>query len=64
MAIFDDELNALKEKILNLGSMVEATIRDSVKSLLERNSDFAREVIERDHLINVLEVKIDEECID
>ncbi|OHE58757.1 MAG: phosphate transport system regulatory protein PhoU [Thermodesulfovibrio sp. RBG_19FT_COMBO_42_12] len=63
MAIFDDELNALKEKILNLGSMVEAAIRDSVKSLVERNSDLAREVIERDHLINALEVKIDEECI-
>jgi len=63
MAIFDEELNALKEKILNLGSMVEAAIRDSVKSLVERNSDLAREVIERDHLINALEVKIDEECI-
>jgi phosphate transport system protein len=63
MAIFDDELNALKEKILKLGSMVEAAIRDSVKSLVERNSDLAREVIERDHLINALEVKIDEECI-
>lgn len=63
MAIFDEELSALKEKVLKLGSMVEAAIRDSVKSLVERDSDLAREVIKKDHLINALDVEIDEECI-
>jgi len=63
MAIFDEELKALKEKVLKLGSMVEAAIRDSVNSLVERNSDLAREVIEKDHQINAVEVQIDEECI-
>jgi phosphate transport system protein len=63
MSIFDEELMALKERVLKIGSMVEAAIHDSVRSLVERNSDLAREVIERDHLINALEVKIDEECI-
>jgi len=63
MAIFDEELRTLKEKVLKLGYMVEAAIRDSVKSVVERNSDLANEVITRDHLINALEVKIDEECI-
>ncbi len=63
MTIFDEELKALREEILKLGSMVEAAIRDSVESLVERNSDLAKEVIKRDHLINALEVKIDEECI-
>jgi phosphate transport system protein len=63
MAIFDEELKALKEKVLRFSSMVEAAIRDSVKSLVERNSDLAREVIEKDHQINALDVAIDEECI-
>ncbi|MEW6214622.1 MAG: phosphate signaling complex protein PhoU [Nitrospirota bacterium] len=63
MAIFEEELSSLKEKVLKLGSMIETAIRDSVKSLIERNSDLAREVIEKDHQINALEVKIDEECI-
>ena len=62
-AIFDEELNALKEKILKLGCMVENAIRDSVKALVERDSELAKEVIKRDHLINALEVGIDEECI-
>jgi phosphate transport system protein len=63
MTVFDEELNALKERVLKLSSMVETAIRDSVKSLVERDSDIARKVIERDHLINANEVKIDEECI-
>ena len=63
MAIFDDELNALREQVLKLGSMVETAIRESVNSLVERNIDLAKEVIKRDHLINALEVKIDEECV-
>jgi len=63
MAIFDEELKMLKEKVLSLGTMVETAIHDSVRSLVERDSDLAREVIKRDHLINALEVHIDEECV-
>lgn len=63
MASFDEELKALRERVLKLGSMVETAIRDSVKSIEERDSDLAREVIKRDHLINALEVGIDEECV-
>jgi phosphate transport system protein len=63
MAIFDEELSALKERVLELGSMVETAIRDSVRSLIERNNNLAKEVIKSDHLINALEVRIDEECI-
>ncbi len=63
MAIFDEELKALRERVLKLGSMVENAIRDSVKALVERDSELAKEVIKRDHLINALDVDIDEECV-
>ena len=63
MAIFDEELSALKERVLKLGSMVEVAIRDSVRSLAERDSNLAREVIAKDHQINALDVEIDEESI-
>jgi phosphate transport system protein len=63
MAIFDDELNDLRERVLKLGCMVENAIRDSVKALVERDSDLAKEVIKKDHLINALDVGIDEECV-
>ncbi len=63
MSVFDDELRNLKEKVLRMGLLVEAAIRDSIKSLVERDSDLAREVIKKDHQINALDVEIDEECI-
>ena len=63
MSIFDEELRALKDRVLKIGSLVEAAIRDSVKSLVERNSELARKVIEKDRQINALDVDIDEECI-
>lgn len=61
--VFDRELGELKEKILRMGAMVETAIRDAVASLVERNSELARKVIENDHKINALDVEIDEECI-
>jgi phosphate transport system protein len=63
MTIFDDELKALRERVLKLGCMVENAIRDSVKALVERDSELAKEVIRRDHLINAQDVGIDEECV-
>lgn len=61
--IFEKELGDLKEKVLKLGSMVEKAISDAIKSLVERNSALAVETIDRDPLVNALEVEIDEECI-
>jgi phosphate transport system protein len=63
MPIFDDELKALRENVLKLGSMVEDAVRDSVRALVDRDSDLAKEVVKRDHLINALDVGIDEECV-
>jgi phosphate transport system protein len=63
MAIFDNELKELRQNILKLGCMVENAIRDSVKALVERDSELAKEVIQRDYLVNALDVKIDEECV-
>src|SRR4030065_963134 len=63
MAIFDEELRTLKDRVLKIGSFIEAAIRDSVMSLVERDSNLARKVIERDHQINALDVEIDEESI-
>ncbi len=61
--VFEKELEALKEKVLRLGSLVEKAISDSIKSLVERNSVLAAETIDRDALVNTLDVEIDEECI-
>ncbi len=63
MTRFDEELMHLKEMILKMGALVEGSIKESVKSLVERNDELAKVVIEKDHQINSLDVQIDEECI-
>lgn len=63
MAIFDEELRALIEKVLKLGSMVEQAIGDSIESLVERDSAIAMHTIDNDHAVNSIDVEIDEECI-
>jgi phosphate transport system protein len=57
------ELIKLRNRVLRLGSMVDQSIKDSVKSLVERKSELAKNVIKRDRKINDLDVAIDEECI-
>ncbi len=61
--IFEKELTDLKGTVLMLGSMVEKAISDSIKSLVERNSKLAADVIDKDPQVNALDVGIDEECI-
>lgn len=63
MTVFDTELRAVKEKMLKLGLLVETAVNNSVRSLVERDSDLADRIIKNDHLINALEVEIDEECV-
>ncbi len=61
--ILDKELSDLKERLLTMGSVVEAQVARSIKSLVDRDNDLARKVIDADHEVNRMEVEIDEECI-
>jgi phosphate transport system protein len=46
-----------------MGGLVEDQIQKAVKSLVERDSDLANIIIERDHEVNRLDVEIDDLCI-
>jgi len=63
MPVRSVELEHLKETILKMAMTVEAAIKDSVRSLVERDSELARRVIEEDRKINTFDVQIDEECV-
>lgn len=60
---FEEELTRLKEKILKMGALVEAQIAASIKALVERDIQLARQTIQNDHQVNAMDVEIDEECI-
>jgi phosphate transport system protein len=59
---FDQELSTLKERILLMGAKVEESIRLSLKSIMDRDSDLAKKVIQSDRDINDLEIEVDEIC--
>ncbi|HLF86864.1 MAG TPA: phosphate signaling complex protein PhoU [Nitrospiria bacterium] len=60
---FDEEMELLKQKILRMGAMVEDQISSSIKAMIERNSELAKKVIENDHMVNALDVEIDEDAL-
>ena len=61
---FQERLDLLSEKILRLGGLVEQAIGRSVRALVERNSELAREVIQDDSEVDRLELEIDELCME
>lgn len=60
---YEEDLKKLREDILYMGGLVEDQIQKAIKSLVERDSDLAKIIIERDHEVNRLDVDIDDLCI-
>ena len=59
----DHELAELQSQILRMGALVESQIQGSIKALVDRDVDLASRIIERDALVNSLDVEIDENCM-
>ncbi len=59
---FNAELEDMRQRVLAMGGLVEQQVADAVTALLTLDGDLAREVIDRDHRVNGMEVHIDEEC--
>lgn len=60
---FDEELKQLKEKLLEMSNLVEKSISDSIKAVMERDCELANKVIRADDTINTLEIEIEEFCL-
>ena len=59
----EQEIEALKERVLKMGSLVEESIRRSIKALVDRDRQLALAVIDGDAIVNNLDVEIEEDCI-
>ena len=57
------EIDNLKKKILDLGTLVESRVRKATMSIQDRNLNLAREIIEKDLEIDHVEVDVEEECL-
>lgn len=59
----DHQFAALKEKLLTMSSLAASSVQNSVRALVERNDDLAREVEQADDQLDALEIELDELCI-
>ncbi len=60
---FEEELQALKNRLLTMGALVEDRLRRAVVALIERRTELAQDVIAGDHEINDLQIEIDDRCL-
>ena len=59
---FDNELDAVKSQLTEMGGIVEKQVSDAIASLLDADALLAEKVVKKDKSINTLEVSIDEDC--
>jgi phosphate transport system protein len=59
---FNDDLEKVRDSVLEMGGVVEQQLADAVSALLSGDSQLAEQAAHRDHEINSLELAIDENC--
>lgn len=57
------EIEKLKKSILSVGTLVEESLRRSVRAFLERDPEMAQSIIDDDNVIDQAEVEVEEECL-
>lgn len=64
MRHFDRDIEHLKELLLRMGAMVEDSINESIRALLERDIALAERVILADTAIDQMELEIDQHTVE
>src|SRR5947209_13958766 len=60
MRHFEDELNELQSRLLEMAGVVESSIHLSLRSLVERSEEDVQQVLRNEDRINQMEIRADE----
>jgi len=60
---FEDELKTLKNRLLEMGALVEDRVHRAVHSLIDRKAEEAEAIIAGDREVNELHIEIDDRCL-
>jgi phosphate transport system protein len=60
---FDQDLAELKDKLLTMASHAESAVTRSIKALVDRDDELARQIKADDNVIDRFEIEVDEEAI-
>ncbi|MGX5172756.1 phosphate signaling complex protein PhoU [Aliikangiella sp. IMCC44653] len=59
---FNEELEAARNQVMQMGGLVEQQVIQGLKSLLNADIELAKTVVKRDVEVNQMEIDIDENC--
>ena len=59
---FQEELEALQERLLAMGGLAEERVCESVRALAERNADLVERLLAGNEPVNELHIEIDDRC--
>lgn len=57
---YNEDLNKLRDTIIEMGGLVEDQIDQSINALVNRDAALAETIIERDHVVNRMDVEVDD----
>jgi phosphate transport system protein len=57
---YESQLSKLRSSVLEMGGLVEDQIAQAIRALTTRDESLARSTLERDHMVNRLDVEIDD----
>jgi len=60
---FEEELQVLKQRLLNMGALVESRVHSAVQALIERRLDVAEAIAGGDREVNELQIEIDDRSL-
>src|SRR6185503_20661178 len=60
---FEEELQVLKNRLLNMGALVEERVHEAINALMERRPETAERIIGSDQDVNDLQIEIDDRCL-
>lgn len=63
MRHFEEELELLKGKLLEMSALVESAIYRSVQGVVEKNEELAQQVLRNEARVNQLEIEVDDMAI-
>ncbi|WP_428087398.1 phosphate signaling complex protein PhoU [Candidatus Thioglobus sp.] len=59
---YNQDLESVKNKVLNMGGLVELQVKSAIHALIEKDEELAKKVAQSDYKVNKFEVEIDEDC--
>ena len=63
MSHYTEEMNVLKQTLLSMASHAETSVARSIRALVERDDNLAKQVIEDDNILDGFEIKVDDVAI-